>query len=121
MKPTEQDLNNGTRVRAFSGAHREDTVAVGKMIAYSHEPMICIQQDDGRKVWWTEALVERLEDPRTFVDGTVLTHALGGTRHRLGGKWFSAEGGETHVGDDHYAAHLNDQEWRVAMGGLTPR
>lgn len=30
----------------------------GKMVAYSGEPMVCVEMEDGRKFWWQARLCE---------------------------------------------------------------
>lgn len=49
-----QHLGKRVTARTATG----DIVATGKMIAYSGEPMVGIEDDDGKQIWWVARLCE---------------------------------------------------------------
>lgn len=58
-------VRNQALVRVHSGALglEDQVMAEGTVVAYSPNPMICVQLDDGRRDWWPVTL------PMTELDG----------------------------------------------------
>lgn len=63
-------------VRAFSGVNRSDTVAEGRVIAYSSRPQVCIEAEDGTRTWWVADITEEIMSPEALVIRDELTFSL---------------------------------------------
>lgn len=65
MSPEEsrKAVETGQRVIARGGPG--DVHAIGKVIAYSNEPQVCIVTEGGRQVWWRADMTE--PDPDAIV------------------------------------------------------
>lgn len=51
-------LDERPSVRLFSGADHSQTIAVGRMIAFSDKPMVCVELEDGSRRWWVAEIAE---------------------------------------------------------------
>lgn len=54
-------VQRGARVQLHY-AHNFAPCAQGRIVAYSSEPQVFIQTDDGRDVWWMASLTTELPD-----------------------------------------------------------